>query len=55
MREPLNRAQRRAAARAYRRMVKADAKVAVQTRFRVIDASGRDVTSERMKRRGDDS
>lgn len=51
MREPLNRAQRRAAARAMKRMVKADAKVTVKTRYVVLDSEGRDVTAERVKPR----
>lgn len=54
MRE-LNRAQRRAIARAMKRMVKADAKVQVRTRYVILDSEGRDVTAERIKRRGADS
>ena len=50
-REPLNRAERRAAARAGRkieRLVKANGRVGVKTRLVVLDADGRDVTAERM-------
>ena len=50
-REPLNRAERRAAERAARkaeRLVKVAGKVSVRTRFTVLDADGRDVTAERM-------
>lgn len=49
--EPQNRAQRRAAARAERRLVKVAGKVGVKTRFVVIDSEGRDVTAERIKPR----
>lgn len=49
MRNPLNRAQRRAAAKAARRMVHAAGKVGVKTRVVILDAEGRDVTAERMK------
>lgn len=51
--EPQNRAQRRAAARAERHLVKVAGKVAVKTRFVVIDSEGRDVTAERMAPRKD--
>lgn len=53
--EPLNRAQRRAAARAQRRMVKVGGKVAVKTRYVILDSEGRDVTAERVKPRVDAS
>ena len=51
--EPLNRAQRRAAARAQRRIVKAAGKVGVKTRYVILDSEGRDVTAERVKPRVD--
>lgn len=53
-REPRNRAERRALERATRkaeRLVKVGGKIGVQTRFKVLDADGRDVTAERMQRR----
>lgn len=50
-REPLNRAERRAADRAAKRMVKVAGKIGVQTRYVILDSQGRDVTAERVKPR----
>lgn len=50
-REPRNRAERRAAERASRKvekLVKAQGRIGVKTRHVVLDADGRDVTAERM-------
>jgi len=49
-REPKNRAERRAAERAARKvekLVKARGRIGVKTRLVVLDSDGRDVTAER--------
>lgn len=51
-REPRNRAERRALERANRkaeRLVRVGGKVGVQTRIKVLDRDGRDVTEERTR------
>lgn len=48
-REPRNRAERRAQDKALKRLVKVKGAVSVATKYRVLDANGRDVTAERIK------
>lgn len=54
MREPRNRAERRALAKAVRKaekLVRIGGRIGVATRFAILDAQGRDVTDERVQPR----
>lgn len=51
MRQPRNRAERRALERATKRLVKVNGKIGLSTRYVVLDAEGNDVTAERVKPR----